>query len=333
MIFELTLLIILILINGIFSASEIAFLSTDKVDLKEKIKNGDKRAKEVNNILNNTNKFLATIQVVITFAGFLASAFAANTFVEEIMQKISYNPNYESVIENVLLVLVTMILSYLTLIFGELLPKKIALANPNKFSYKIAPIIKISNGLFYPFVCILTISVNFLTKLFNIPEPKEEKLTEERIRRMIRLGKSEGVLEVEETDILLNVFKFNDIEVKTAMTNKDDMIKLDIKDDFKTILEIVRKEKHTRFPIFDDDKLLGVFNVKDLIIDYQSDFESLIRKPYFIEEDAKIDDAFNFMKKKNIGLMIVGNKNDVKGIITMEDIIEELLGNLEDEFN
>lgn len=333
MIFELILLIILILINGIFSASEIAFLSTDKVDLKEKIKNGDKRAKEVNDILNNTNKFLATIQVVITFAGFLASAFAANTFVSEIMEKISYNPNYESLIENVLLVLVTMILSYLTLIFGELLPKKIALANPNKFSYKIAPIIKISNGLFYPFVCILTISVNFLTKLFNIPEPKEEKLTEEKIRRMIRLGKSEGVLEVEETDILLNVFKFNDIEVKTAMTSKAEMIKLDIKDDFKTILEIVRKEKHTRFPIFDDDKLLGIFNVKDLIIDYQSDFESLIRKPYYIDENAKIDDAFNIMKKKNIGLMIVGNKNDVKGIITMEDIIEELLGNLEDEFN
>ena len=254
MIFELILLIILILIYGIFSASEIAFLSTDKVDLKEKIKNGDKRAKEVNDILNNTNKFLATIQVVITFAGFLASAFAAKTFVSDIMEKISYNPNYESLIENILVILVTMILSYLTLIFGELLPKKIALANPNKFSYKIAPIIKISNGLFYPFVCILTISVNFLTKLFNIPEPKEEKLTEEKIRRMIRLGKSEGVLEVEETDILLNVFKFNDIEVKTAMTSKAEMIKLDIKDDFKTILEIVRKEKHTRFPILDDDK-------------------------------------------------------------------------------
>ena len=333
MIFELLFLIILILINGIFSASEIAFLSADKVDIKEKIKNGDMRAKDVNNILNNTNKFLATIQVAITFAGFLASALAANTFVKEIMQKISYNPNYESVIENVLLVLVTMILSYLTLIFGELLPKKIALANPNKFSYKIVKIIKVSNILFYPFVWILTVSVNFLTKLFNISEPKEEKLTEEKIRKMIRLGKSEGVLEVEETDILLNVFKFNDIEVKTAMTNKDDMIKLDIKDDFKTILDIVRKEKHTRFPIFDDDKLLGVFNVKDLIIDYQSDFESLIRKPYFIEEDAKIDDAFNFMKKKNIGLMIVGTKNNVKGIITMEDIIEELLGNLEDEFN
>lgn len=333
MIFEFLLLIILILINGIFSASEIAFLSVDKIDLKEKIKKGDKRAKEINKILEDTNKFLATIQVVITFAGFLASAFAANTFVNEFMSKINYNANYKTLIENVLVVLVTIILSYLTLIFGELLPKKIALANPNKFSYKIVPVIKFSNGLFYPFVCILSWSVNSLTKLFKIPEPKEEKLTEEKIRKLIRLGKSEGVLEVNETDILLNVFKFNDIEVKTAMTSKDEMIKLDIKDDFKTILDIVRKKKHTRFPIFDDDKLLGIFNVKDLIIDFHSDFESLIRKPYFINENDKIDDAFNIMKKKNIGLMIVGSKNDVKGIITMEDIIEELLGNLEDEFN
>jgi putative hemolysin len=117
MIFEFLLLIILILINGIFSASEIAFLSVDKIDLKEKIKKGDKRAKEINKILEDTNKFLATIQVVITFAGFLASAFAANTFVNEFMSKINYNANYKALIENVLVVLVTMILSYLTLIF------------------------------------------------------------------------------------------------------------------------------------------------------------------------------------------------------------------------
>ena len=330
---KVILLIVLILINGLFSASEIAFLSIDKYELENQIKNGNKKAKKVKKILKNTNNFLATIQVVITFAGFLASALASSTFVDEILKVINVDPEYLNIMREVLIVVVTMILSYLTLIFGELIPKKIGLAHPNKLSYKVVDIIDICNKIFHPFVYILSFSVNIITKILKIKEPSHDKLTEEKIKKMIHLGKTEGVLEVEETDILLNVFKFNDIEVNEAMTKIDEVIKLDIKNDFKDIFEIVKKEKKTRFPIFDDKKLLGIFNIKDLIINHTSNFEEIIRKPYFVKKDDKIDDVFNLMKEKNIGMVVVGNEMNVEGIITMEDIIEELLGNMEDEFN
>ena len=330
---KVILLIVLILINGLFSASEIAFLSIDKYELESQIKKGNKKAKKVKKILKNTNSFLATIQVVITFAGFLASALASSTFVDEILKVINVDPEYLNIMREVLIVVVTMILSYLTLIFGELIPKKIGLAHPNKFSYKVVNIIDICNKIFYPFVHILSFSVNVITKMLKIKEPLHDKLTEEKIKKMIHLGKTEGVLEVEETDILLNVFKFNDIEVNEAMTKIDEVIKLDIKYDFKDIFDIVKKEKKTRFPIFDDNKLLGIFNIKDLIINHSNNFEEIIRKPYFVKKHDKIDDVFNLMKDKNIGMVIVGDKMNVEGIITMEDIIEELLGNMEDEFN
>lgn len=333
MILSIVILIILILINGIFSCSEIAFLSLNKYELQTKVKENNNKAIKINNLLKDSSTFLATIQVVITFAGFLASAFASETFAERIMLIIDVNPIYKPGIEMLLMVIITIIISYFTLIFGELLPKKIGLANPNKIAYKSAGILEISFIIFKPFVVILTKSVNFFSKILNIKDKGEEKLTEGKIKKIIALGKNEGILEVEETEILMNVFKFNDITAKNVMTPKKDIVFIEFKKEKKEIIKEIKNKKLTRFPVLKDKKIIGILNVKDLIINYNNEIETLLRKPIYVNEEDKIDDIFRLMNEKNQILMIVGNENNIKGIITMEDIIEELLGNICDEFN
>ncbi|MEG0576472.1 MAG: CBS domain-containing protein, partial [Bacilli bacterium] len=181
----------------------------------------------------------------------------------------------------------------------------------------------------------LTNSVKLLQNLFKIKEPKEDKLTENTIKKIISYSKNEGILEKEESNIILNVFKFNDITVSNVMTPIKEVMSINYEDSPKEVIDQIRRTKHTRFPVFDGKDIIGILNIKDLIVIKKDDFNKndLMRLPIFVKEDDKIDDIFNKMKEKNVGLMIVKNDKKVTGIITMEDIIEELLGNIYDEYN
>ncbi|MEG2378788.1 MAG: hemolysin family protein [Bacilli bacterium] len=335
MILKILLLFLLIAINGLFSAIEIAFLSLNKIKLKEKIDEGSKKAMKVQKLSMNPSRFLATIQVVITFGGFMASAIAASSFTDQILLYLTINSAYKGLVETIILVVITVLLSYLTLVFGELLPKKIALSNPNKFAIDTVNVLDFSLKIFYPFVYILTNSVKLLQNLFKIKEPKEDKLTENTIKKIISYSKNEGILEKEESNIILNVFKFNDITVSNVMTPIKEVMSINYEDSPKEVIDQIRRTKHTRFPVFDGKDIIGILNIKDLIVIKKDDFNKndLMRLPIFVKEDDKIDDIFNKMKEKNVGLMIVKNDKKVTGIITMEDIIEELLGNIYDEYN
>ncbi|MEG0021473.1 MAG: hemolysin family protein [Bacilli bacterium] len=335
MILKILLLFLLIAINGLFSAIEIAFLSLNKIKLKEKIDEGSKKAMKVQKLSMNPSRFLATIQVVITFGGFMASAIAASSFTDQILLYLTINSAYKGLVETIILIVITVLLSYLTLVFGELLPKKIALSNPNKFAIDTVNVLDFSLKVFYPFVYILTNSVKLLQNLFKIKEPKEDKLTENTIKKIISYSKNEGILEKEESNIILNVFKFNDITVSNVMTPIKEVMSINYEDSPKEVIDQIRRTKHTRFPVFDGKDIIGILNIKDLIVIKKDDFNKndLMRLPIFVKEDDKIDDIFNKMKEKNVGLMIVKNDKKVTGIITMEDIIEELLGNIYDEYN
>ncbi|MEG2229469.1 MAG: hemolysin family protein [Bacilli bacterium] len=335
MILKILLLFLLIAINGLFSAIEIAFLSLNKIKLKEKIDEGSKKAMKVQKLSMNPSRFLATIQVVITFGGFMASAIAASSFTDQILLYLTINSAYKGLVETIILIVITVLLSYLTLVFGELLPKKIALSNPNKFAIDTVNVLDFSLKIFYPFVYILTNSVKLLQNLFKIKEPKEDKLTENTIKKIISYSKNEGILEKEESNIILNVFKFNDITVSNVMTPIKEVMSINYEDSPKEVIDQIRRTKHTRFPVFDGKDIIGILNIKDLIVIKKDDFNKndLMRLPIFVKEDDKIDDIFNKMKEKNVGLMIVKNDKKVTGIITMEDIIEELLGNIYDEYN
>ncbi|MEG1047939.1 MAG: CNNM domain-containing protein, partial [Bacilli bacterium] len=267
--------------------------------------------------------------------GFMASAIAASSFTDQILLYLTINSAYKGLVETIILVVITVLLSYLTLVFGELLPKKIALSNPNKFAIDTVNVLDFSLKIFYPFVYILTNSVKLLQNLFKIKEPKEDKLTENTIRKIISYSKNEGILEKEESNIILNVFKFNDITVSNVMTPIKEVMSINYEDSPKEVIDQIRRTKHTRFPVFDGKDIIGILNIKDLIVIKKDDFNKndLMRLPIFVKEDDKIDDIFNKMKEKNVGLMIVKNDKKVTGIITMEDIIEELLGNIYDEYN
>lgn len=339
MIFSILLLIILIVINGIFSASELAFLSIDKVELKREINKGNKRAIKINALLQDSSTFLSTIQIGITLAGFLASAFAADYFADYLLGVINLDFLTPEVLRGVLVVIITIILSYFTLVFGELVPKRLAINAPFKIASASVNLINFVKFVFYPLIKLLTLSTNLICKIFKIKE-NDEKLTEEDIKKMIMLGKDEGIIEEKEKEYILNVFEFNDVDVEKVMTPKKDICFLNIDDDFKKNMSIIRNEKFSRFPVYrkTKDNVVGVLNVKDLIIHHAENkdlttIKDIIRPVGKYKHSDKIDDVFREMQIKNESLATVFKAKKIVGIVTIEDAVEEIVGNIYDEYD
>ncbi len=336
MIIDIIILIILITINGIFSASEIAFLSINKYELSRLIKNGNKKAIKIERILNDTSTFLSTIQIAITLSGFLASAFAADRFADEILKYITIDYLSLNTLRNIIIIIVTIILSYFSLVFGELIPKKIGMAYPMKVSLIMIKPINIVSKICYPFIKILSASTNLFTRLLHIKK-KTEEYSEEDIKKAIMNAESNGIIEKFEKELILKVFDFNDTKIKDIMTPIKDVIFINANDDMKSIISIIKYSKYTRFPVYEEqtDNVIGILNVKDLLMQKEkiTDIHSIIRKPYNISYDTNIDDTFFLMKQEHIGLGIVKANQNVIGIVTMEDIVEEIVGNIYDEYD
>lgn len=337
MIFEAILLIILILINGVFSASEIAFLSVDEFYLDEKIQSGNKKAIKIKNMLDNPSGFLATIQIAITLAGFLASAFAAETFAEFISSNINMDGVNQTTLETVVLVVVTLVLSYFTLVFGELVPKKIGMNYPNKLSFSLVNILVILTKIFYPFVWLLTFSTNLVCKMLKIKEKDGHHVSEKEIRKIINDAKKDGSIKASEQKMILRIFNFNDIKVSKVMKKIDETITINSDMDFEEAQDIVKKQQFTRYPVYDkkSKKILGILNAKDILIKDNDELpvSKYIRETFFIDENEVIDKIFRKMKREQIAMAIVTKKEKIVGIVTMEDIIEEILGEIEDEYD
>lgn len=334
MVYNLLLLIILIAINGIFSASELAFLKINKYELKNKIKMHDKKAIQINKILSDQSSFLSTIQISITLAGFLASAFAADYFADYFLQIINISFLSSSTLRTILVIIITFILSYVTLIFGELVPKKIAINNPYKIACLFIGLISFVKTFFSPLIKLLTLSTNFICKIFKIKE-NEDKITEDEIKKIILLGNTEGVIEEKEKDYILNIFNFNDVEVEKIMTKKEDVVMININDDMKNILSTIKGSKYTRFPVYEKKEIIGILNVKDFILNYNElkDLRSIVRTVNKYEYTEKIDDVFRMMQKNNEPISLIYNKKEMVGIVTIEDAIEEIVGNIFDEYD
>jgi len=236
-------------------------------------------------------------------------------------------------LKTIVLIIVTMILSYFTLVFGELVPKKIAMAYPNQIAYFMVDTIWIMMKLFYPFVWLLTKSTNLVLKIFRVKKIEEE-ITEEEIKLMILDASKDGTIEKLEKDILLNVFQFNDTTALKAMTKIEDVIYIDNAMTNDEIIKIIRESKFTRLPYYDNGKIIGILNVKNIIYSKDLSLKKLLHKVYYVNSNDKIDDVFYFMRDKQIGMALVKNKeNEIIGIITVEDIVEEILGNIYDEYD
>lgn len=327
-------MLLLIFLNGVLSSSEIAFLSLDKYTLSRK---RDKRSKKIYKMLEDESKFLSTIQIGITLAGFLASAFASETFTKLIMDKgfLIVSPEFT---ESILMVIITLILSYITLVFGELVPKKIGRSNPLMVANLTIGLIYFISNFFYPLIILLTLSTDLICKILRIKD-REDTLTEKDIKKMIITGSREGVVEEKEKEYILNIFEFNDKTASQIMTQKNDVISINIDDTKSELFGKIKKSKFTRFPVIDQNtnKVLGFINVKDLIYMHKTKKEitikDLLHPALTFKKNEKIDDIFRIMQERHETFSVILDKEEFVGILTMEDAIEEIVGNIEDEYN
>lgn len=336
---KIFVLIILTLINAILAMAEVAYLSINKNKVDVHAKQKDKKAIKVKKILSNSSSVLATIQIGITFAGFFASAFAADSYADVIVSKFSTTTTNIEVLRTIVVVLITVILSYFNLVFGELFPKSIAIYHPEKITYAMAGVLDILSKIFYPFVWILTKSTELLCKIFNIKKENKEKISEEDVKLMILEAYKDGNIEKDEKNYIYNLFSFNDKKIKDIMVKREDIVALNVESDTLKILNTIKKTKRSRIPVFYDniDNVIGVLNIKDLIISRANNenivLKEILRKPLYVKENDIIDDVFKIMQEKNQAMVIVeDDEHKTLGIVTMEDIIEEVLGEIYDEF-
>lgn len=342
MITQIIVLIILIGLNAYFAATEIAFITLNDAKVEKQAKEGNKRAKQILKMLKSPSKFLATIQIGITLAGFLSSAFASNTFADmlaPVLNKLMPALSIQTW-NTIAIVIITIILSFFTLVFGELVPKRLAMKYYEKISYATIGIIRVISIITAPFVKLLTFSTNVVSKIFGVSENEEEIVTEEEIKLMIDEGEEKGTIEEEEREMINNVFEFNDTIASEIMTHRTDIFAVDVTADIVEELNDLDEYKYSRIPVYEEsiDNIIGVLYVKDLLKSFatkkQVKIKSLIRDAYFVPESKPINDIFKDLQlnKKHIAI-VIDEYGGTAGLITMEDILEELVGNIFDEYD
>ncbi len=339
---QILLIIILILLNAFFAATEIAFISLNDAKIEKQVKDGNKKAKKIKNMLVNPSKFLATIQIGITFAGFLSSAFASETFADD-LAPILYNLMPQISLaswNNISIILITIVLSYFTLIFGELVPKRIAMKNYEKVAFASIGIIRAISVITAPFVKFLTFSTNAVSKLFGVSETDEETVTEEEIRMMVDVGEEKGTIAEDEKDMINNVFEFNDKTVSEIMTPRTEIFAIEKN---KTITEVIEELsedfRYSRIPVYNDtiDNIEGVVYVKDILLSTKNKnakIKNLIKEAYFVSDTKPVNELFTELRRSRKQIAIVIDEyGGTSGIVTMEDILEEIVGEIYDEYD
>ena len=342
MLIQILVLVILILLNAYFAATEIAFISLNDSKVERDAKDGNKKAKQILKMLKSPSKFLATIQIGITLAGFLSSAFASDAFADKLAPILnSWMPFISlDVWRAISIVIITIILSFFTLVFGELVPKRLAMKYYEKISYVTIGVIRGISVITAPFVKLLTVSTNMVSKIFGVGEAEEEVVTEEEIKMMIDEGEEKGTIERGEKMLLNNVFEFNDIIVSEIMTPRTEMFAIDINDNLEELLDKIDEFKYSRIPVYDEDidDIKGILFVKDILKPLKEhkkiNIKAIMREPYFIPESKDIDELFKEMQQNKVQMAIaIDEYGGTAGLITMEDIIEELVGNIFDEYD
>ena len=338
---QIIILFILIMMNAFFAASEIAFISLNDAKVERKAKEGDKKSKLISRMLKNPSKFLATIQIGITLAGFLSSAFASEALAGSLAEQLNkIIPIGISVLKPISIIIITVVLSYFTLVLGELVPKRVAMKKYEKIAYRNVSIISFISILSAPFVKLLTKSTNLLSKLFGVGEVDESTITEEEIKMMVDEGEEKGAIEEDEREMINNIFEFNDTVTSEVMIHRTDIFSIDINSNFEEILNKLDEYKYSRIPVYEDtiDDIKGILFVKDtlkLLSEGKKVNISQIMKPaFFVAENKPINELFRDMKNKKQQMAIVIDEfGGTAGLVTMEDLIEEIVGNIFDEYD
>ncbi len=341
---QLLLQLILIVLNAFFAATEIAVISLNEKKVKSRAESGDKKAAKMLKMIEQPTRFLSTIQIGITLAGFLGSAFAADNFAERlsgfVSAKFNLSSSYAGAVNTAAVVVITLILSYFTLVLGELVPKRIAMRNKEKLAEYVCGVISVLACVLKPIIWLLTASTNVVLRLFGIdPNAKEDPVSEEDIVLMLDAGADEGSLNQNDIEYIKNVFKLDRLTAEDVMTPKKAVVSIlsDASDD--EIMKTITEEGYSRIPVYSEssDSIIGILYTRDYLLKRSQPgftLESAMHQPVFVPESIHIDTLLKSMQTEHNHIVVVVNEyGETSGIVTIEDILEELVGEIWDELD
>lgn len=338
------ILVILILINAFFAAAEIAVISLSEAKLKKQAEEGDKKAKKLLHLMQSPDRFLSAIQIAITLAGFLSSAFAADSFsdplthwlIEDVGAKLPY-----STLNTIMVVVITIILSYFSLVLGELVPKRLAMKKTEGVARATVGVVTAVAAVFRPLIWFLSKSTNAVLRLLRIdPKADEEEVSEDEILMMVDLGEERGSIEANEKELIENIFEFNNTTAEDVMVHRTDMVMIWAEEAHKEIIRTIKESGMSRFPVYEEDAddIIGILSTREYLLNAQlthpKTLRELLRPAYFVPESVRTDVLFRDMQSKKVHLAIVVDEyGGTSGLVTMEDLLEEIFGNIYDEFD
>ena len=332
--------VVLIALNAIFACAEIAVLSISDTKLEKMAEEGNKKAKRLFRLTREPAKFLATIQVAITLSGFLGSAFAADNFAEPLVEWIiSLGVRAPaSALEAVAVVVITLILSYFTLVLGELVPKRLAMKRSEQLALGISGLVSGISAVFKPIVWLLTVSTNGVLRLLGVdPNEAEEEVSEEEIRMMVDAGSEKGTIDEQEKEFIQNVFEFDDLTAKDIATHRTEVVILWMEDPIEQWNETIHTSRHTLYPVCEDspDNVVGILNAKDYFrVDEKTKetVAALVKPAFFVPETVAADVLFRKMRQtRNSMAVVLDEYGGMVGIVTITDLLEELVGEIASE--
>lgn len=342
---QLLLQVILIMLNAFFAMTEIAVISLNANKLRKMAEDGDRMAPRLLKLVEEPSGFLSTIQIGITLAGFLGSAFAAENFSDYLVAWLYDGLGFRLLPENVLdtlaVIVVTLILSYFTLVFGELVPKRIAMQKSMQVARIACGVVSTLAVVMKPIIWFLSASTNAMLKLLGLKtEAEEEAVTEEEIRMMVEMGEEKGAINKEEGQWIDNVFDFGDTMARDAMTHVTDVVAFSVNATDDEVLRTIQSSGLSRFPVYGKDinDVLGILNARQFLLSRaghgQQTLRELLRPAYFVPETVSANVLFKDMQSKKIHLAVVVDEyGETGGIVTIEDLLEEIVGNIYDEFD
>ena len=338
----LLLQVVLIFLNAVFASAEIAVISVSDAKLAKLEEDGNKKAKKLKKLTENPANFLATIQIAITLSGFLASAFAAENFSDgltELILSTGFTTVSPQVLNSVSVVVITLLLSYFTLVFGELVPKRVAMKKTEQLALGVASLITVISKVCAPVVWILTASTNGVLRLMGIdPNSDDDEVSEEEIRLMVDEGAQKGVIDADDQEMINNVFEFDDLVADEFATHRTDISLLWLEESTEEWAATIHESRHSKYPVCDEtvDKIIGVLDVKDFFRLQNEPKEVIlkeaIRPAYFVPESIHADVLFKQMKKThNYFAVVLDEYGGMTGIVTMNDLLEQIVGDLDEE--
>ncbi len=347
LILKLILLLALVLVNAFFAMSEIAIISLNDAKLEKQAAEGNRKAKKILRLTKNPSNFLSTIQIGVTLAGFLTSASASQSFVNllsgAIERTVVAKVLSAGVIESICVVLITVIMSYFSLVLGELVPKRIAMFSPEKISFRVVGILLVVAAVTKPFVKVLSLSTNALLRLFGIdPNAQPEEVTEEEIRMLVDVGGEKGVIEDVQKEMINNIFEFDDIDAGDIMTHRTDVEAVEVNDPVLDVIGIAEREGYSRIPVYEEDldHIIGIVYIKDLIAFIGSELpkdqslRQVMRDVYIVPESMKCGVLFKELTSRKLQMAVVLDEyGGTAGIVTLEDLLESIVGNIQDEYD